>query len=284
MKAFPSAIGILNSIARVGAPRSFQGIRYGYLNRQILDVYPPAMTRPSPTIVFFYGGGWEEGERRNYFFLGSALAARGFTIVIPDYRVYPEVRFPAFIEDAAEAVRWTMDNVEEFGGDRRRLFVMGHSAGAHIAAMLAFDRKRLARVGIDASRDLNSMIGLAGPYDFLPIHSETLKQIFGPEQGLAATQPINFVRADSPPAFLATGRRDKSVDPGNTVRMAARIRSVGGQAKVRLYDRANHRTMIGAFAPTLRFLAPVLDDVVEFAMQESRREIVKDWAARDRIE
>ena len=126
MKAFPSPVDILNAIARIGSPLPLKGIRYGRGRRQVLDIYRSAGQQPSPTIVFFYGGGWEEGERGDYFFVGSALAARGFTVVVPDYRVFPEVRFPAFVEDAAEAVRWTFDHITEFGGDRRRLIVMGH--------------------------------------------------------------------------------------------------------------------------------------------------------------
>ncbi|MEO3433591.1 alpha/beta hydrolase [Inquilinus sp. CAU 1745] len=284
MNASSSSADLLNAVARIGAPKPCRGIRYGRHRRQVLDIYQPSAPRPSPTIVFFYGGGWEEGERGDYFFVGSALATRGFTTVIPDYRVFPEVRFPAFIEDAAEAMRWTADHITEFGGDHGRLIVMGHSAGAHIAAMLAFDRKRLAKVGLDASHDLSVMVGLAGPYDFLPLHSNTLKAIFGPEPALAATQPINFIEADAPPVFLATGRRDRSVDPGNTIRLAERIRSVGGEAEVKLYDRVNHRTLIGAFARPLRFLAPVLEDVAGFALKQNQREPLPSWTvARGRM-
>ena len=279
MKIFPSSADILNAIARIGAPSPHRGVRYGRGSRHILDVYPAVTHGPSPVIVFFYGGGWEEGERGDYFFVGAALAARGFTTVIPDYRVYPEVRFPGFIEDAAAALRWTMDHVAEFGGDHRRIIVMGHSAGAHIAAMLAFDRKWLAKVSLDAGIDLIAMIGLAGPYDFLPLHSETLKEIFGPEERLVTTQPINFVEKGAPPAFLATGRNDRTVDPGNSIRLAERIRLFGGEASVKLYDRVNHRTLIGALARPLRFLAPVLDDVVGFAVEQSCREALPHWTA-----
>ncbi len=279
MRLFPSSVDFLNVIARIGATHPQRAIRYGRRQRHVLDIYPAATDGPSPVIVFFYGGGWEEGERGDYFFVGSALAARGFTAVIPDYRVFPEVRFPAFIEDAAGALRWTMDHIAEFGGDPRRVIVMGHSAGAHISAMLAFDPKWLARVSLDAGRDLKGMIGLAGPYDFLPLHSQTLKEIFGPDKDLAATQPINFVGPGAPPAFLATGTNDKSVDPGNTVRLAERIRLLGGDAETKLYDDVNHRTLIGAFARPLRFLAPVLDDVVGFALKHSRPDALSDWTA-----
>ncbi|WP_379064255.1 alpha/beta hydrolase [Mesorhizobium sp. UC74_2] len=206
------------------------------------------------------------------FFVGSALAARGFTTAIPDYRVFPEVCFPGFLEDGAEAMRWTVDHIAEFGGDPHRVIAMGHSAGAHIAAMLAFDRKWLLGLGLDASVDLSAMIGLAGPYDFLPLHSRTLKQIFGPENCLGDTQPINFVDAFAPPAFLATGKNDRTVEPGNTIRLTERIRCVGGEAETKLYDRVNHRTLIGAFAGPLRFLAPVLDDVADFALKHTHQQ------------
>lgn len=279
MKAFLSPVDFLNVIARIGGTRADKGIRYGRCPRHVLDIYPAAMDGPSPVIIFFYGGGWEGGERSDYLFVGSALARRGFTTVIPDYRVYPEVRFPGFVEDATAAMRWTLDHIADFGGDRRRVIVMGHSAGAHIAAMLAFDRKWLAKASLDANLDICAMIGLAGPYDFLPLRSQTLKQIFGPESDLADTQPINFVDAFAPPAFLATGKNDQTVDPGNTIRLTERIRCVGGEAEMKLYDRVHHSTLIGAFAHPLRFLAPVLDDVVGFALKRTNPQTLPDWTA-----
>lgn len=274
-----SPVDFLNVIARIGARRPHSGIRYGLRPRHILDIYPAGTSQPSPVIVFFYGGGWEEGERSDYLFVGSALAERGFTTVIPDYRVYPEVRFPGFVEDVAAAMRWTMDYIMEFGGDRRRVIVMGHSAGAHIAALLAFDRRWLASVDIDAHTELGAMIGLAGPYDFLPLHSKILKEIFGSQPDLAATQPINFVDAFAPPVFLATGMNDRTVEPGNTIRLAERIRCFGGEAEMKLYNRVEHRTLIGALARPLRFLAPVLDDVVGFALKHTDTKVLPGWPA-----
>ena len=277
MNLLPSPVNFLNAIAKIDAPDARQGMRYGSRPRHVLDVYPAAASHPTPVIVFFYGGGWEGGDRANYFFVGSALASRGFTTVIPDYRVYPEVHFPGFVEDAAAVMRWTVDRIAEFGGDRCKLIVMGHSAGAHIAAMLAFDRKWFASVGLDARLELSAMIGLAGPYDFLPLRSRKLKKIFGPKEGLAATQPINFVDALAPPAFLATGTRDLTVRPANTIRLAERIRKVGGEVEMKLYKSVTHRTLVGAMARPLRFLAPVLDDVTSFARKHSHPQASVDW-------
>lgn len=276
MIALLSPTTILNVIARLGKPSQCREIPYGRHNRQVLDIYRPAVSEPAPIIVFFYGGGWEDGNRADYYFVGAALAKQGFVTVVPDYRVYPEVRFPTFLKDAAHAVRWAREHAAEYGGDPRRIVLMGHSSGAHIAAMLTFDHRWLDAVGIDAGIDVAGMVGLAGPYDFLPLHSETLRQIFGPDSSLAATQPINFVEAGTPPILLASGRADDRVDPGNSSRLADRVRGNGGNAEVRFYPHVGHRVLIGAFAAPLRLLAPVLRDVSEFIRQVPVRACGRD--------
>jgi acetyl esterase/lipase len=207
------------------------------------------------------------------------LAARGFTTVTSDNRIYPEVPFPGFVEDADAAMCWTVDHIAEFGRDRRRVIVIGHSAGPHLAAMLAFDRKWLASVNLDAHVQLSAMIALARPYDFLPLQSQTLKQIFRPENGSAGKKPINFVDAFAPPAFLATGKNDRTVEPGKTIRLFERIRCAGGETEMKRYDRVDHRTLIGALARPLRFLAPVLDDVVGFALKHTDPQARPGWTA-----
>ena len=266
--AFLSPARVLNAIAAIGNFQVKRDIGYAGGKRHQLDVYMPASASGSaPVIVFLYGGGWEEGDKAIYSFVGAALAKSGFVTVIPDYRVYPEVRFPGFLRDAATAVRWAYDHAGEFGGDPSRIVLMGHSAGAHIAAMLTFERQWLAAVELDPARDLKGFVGLAGPYDFLPLHSETLKAIFGPPVQLPATQPIHFVDGTAPPAFLATGRVDTTVNPGNTTRMADRIRTHGGSVSVEIYAHVGHKTLIGAFSLPLQPLAPVLRDTVRFVRQ-----------------
>jgi acetyl esterase/lipase len=179
------------------------------------------------------------------------------------YRVYPEVRYPGFVEDGALAVRWVKDIAARFGGDPTKLFIMGHSAGAYIAAMLVIDDRWLRQVGLKPDRDVAGLIGVSGPYDFLPLRDETLKVIFGgPNQ--TATQPISHVMAGAPPALLVTGTDDDTVDPGNAGRLAARLRASGDDATVVTYPWIGHLGIIGAFAWPLRFLAPVLRDVDAF--------------------
>jgi acetyl esterase/lipase len=260
-----SPASVLNVLASWGRYRLASDIAYAPGARHSLDVYAPEPRRESaPVVVFFYGGNWQEGDKSIYRFVGAALAARGLVAIIPDYRVYPEVRFPGFLEDAASAVRWARDHAAEYGGDPSRLVLMGHSAGAQIAAMLTYDRQWLAAVGLDPDRDVKGLVGLAGPYDFLPLHDATLKIIFGPDDSLAVTQPINFVEPGAPPAFLASGSDDDTVDPGNATRLARRVAEKGGAATVTFYKGVGHRTLIGAFAAPLRPLAPVLRDTVAF--------------------
>jgi acetyl esterase/lipase len=255
---------VLNVIALVGRYRVATDLAYATGPRHLLDVYAPQSASTAPVVVFFYGGNWQEGDKAIYRFVGAALAARGIVTVIPNYRVYPEVRFPDFVEDGALAVRWAHDHAAAFGGDPSRMVLMGHSAGAHIAAMLTYDRQWLAATGLDPNHDLRGLVGLAGPYDFLPLHDETLKIIFGPDGRLPASQPINYVESGAPPAFLATGSADNVVDPGNATRLARKVAAKGDAATVKIYDGIGHRVLIGGFAAPLRPFVPVLRDTVAF--------------------
>ncbi len=259
---------ILNALAPRGGIAVQRDIAYGDGPRRLLDVYAPTEAMDgarsgAPVVVFFYGGGWDTGERAMYRFVGAALAARGAVAVIPDYRLFPEVRFPQFMDDAAQATAWAQRHAGTFGGDGRRVFLMGHSAGAQIAALLALDRRYLPAVGGDA-RELAGVIGLAGPYDFLPLRTEKLKAVFGPEQEWPKSQPINYVSAQAPPMLLATGDDDDTVRPGNTTRLAARLRAAGRPVSEIVYSGIGHRGIIAAMSGVLSFLAPVGDDIERF--------------------
>ncbi len=253
----------LNLLAWCRGMEIARSIAYWESPRQRLDVYRPRSAAKAPMIVFFYGGSWQTGEKGTYLFVAAALAERGCVTIIPDYRVYPEVRYPAFLEDGARAVRWAKDNAARFGGDSDKLFVMGHSAGAYLAAMLALDGRWLQHVNLMPNRDLIGMIGISGPYDFLPLRDAALKEIFGGPNN-PATQPISHVTRGAPPAFLATGKRDETVDPGNAGRLASRLAAAGDRAIVKTYPWVGHLSILGAFAQPLRFLAPILHDVDTF--------------------
>ncbi|WP_376965422.1 alpha/beta hydrolase [Azospirillum sp. A26] len=227
-----------------------------------LDLYRPDRPVPgAPTVVFFYGGNWETGDKGMYRFVAQALTSRGYSVAIPDYRLYPQVRYPEFLRDSAAAVAWVRRHGAEHGAQPGPVAVMGHSAGAYNALMLATDRRWLAEQGLDPARDLRAAVGLAGPYDFLPLQSEMLKDLFGPEKTRPDTQPIAHVAAPLPPLFLATGTADETVLPRNSRNLAAKAREVGGSVRTVEYDDIGHIRIVAALAAPLRWLNPVLDDV-----------------------
>jgi acetyl esterase/lipase len=238
-------------------------IAYAARARQTLDVCRPIGAASAPVVVFFYGGGWRSGRKGLYRYVAKALARRGYVAVVPDYRIYPEVRYPEFIEDAALAVRWVKDNIGRFGGDPATVFLQGHSAGAHIAAMLAIDGRWLQQVELSPHRDIAGLIGLAGPYDYLPLRDETLKVIFGGADR-QETQPIFHVSPGAPPALLLTGSNDRLVEPGNATRLAVRLRAAGNQATVRIYPGVGHYLIVAALAPLLQRLVPVWSHIDGF--------------------
>ena len=260
-----SGLAVINAVEPAGGVRRTADIAYRPGPRGLLDVYRPIHAAPgAPVVVFIYGGGWDSGRRQDYRFVGLSLARRGFVTVIPDYRLYPEVRWPDFLRDNAQAVRWAHDHAADFGGDPRRMVLLGHSAGAYNAAMLALDPRWLAGVGLNARRDLRAVAGLAGPYDFLPLTSDKLRDLFGPPEQRPDTQPINHVSGDAPPLFLGYDAGDTVVRPLNTLHLAEKVRAAGVEVEVRRYTHVNHPLLIGAVAAPLRPLAPVLRDVAAF--------------------
>jgi acetyl esterase/lipase len=233
--------------------------------RGCLDLYlPEKASVPAPTVVFLYGGSWRSGEKRSYRFVGQALASRGYAVAIPDYRLFPEVRFPAFLEDNAAAVAWIADHASEFGLDPARLFLMGHSAGAYNAAMLSLDRRWLGASGIDPRRDLGGFIGLAGPYDFLPLDAD-VAAILGSAPDLRDTQPISFVAGGEAPMLLATGLADTVVRPENSVQLSQAVRAQGGRAELKTYPGIGHIRLVADIATPLQTeRVPVVEDIVAF--------------------
>ncbi len=239
-------------------------IAYGEMARQRLDIYRPDRPAPgAPVVVFFYGGSWQEGNKDGYRFVGQALASRGITAVIPDYRLYPEVTFPAFVEDGADAVAWTRAHIADYGADPDNLFLAGHSAGAHIAAMLAVAPDYLKAAGVPQGA-ISGLIGMAGPYDFLPIVDPTLKTIFAPESAWPRTQPIHFVDGREPPMLLLHGEADETVLPKNTINMADKVNASGGNARIKLYPGVDHVMLIAPLASVLRFKGDELDMIDSF--------------------
>jgi acetyl esterase/lipase len=270
--AASSPLGALNALSPTGASRRIADIAYAGGARHQLDVYVPnEASKPAPVLVFFFGGNWTSGAREEYAFVGRALASRGYVVVIPDYRLYPEVRYPDFLDDAAQAVAWTRRDIAQYGGDPDRMFLMGHSAGAYNAAMLALDGRYLARHGMQSS-SLRGWIGLAGPYDFIPVVNPTARPVFHFPDTPRDSQPVNHVTAAAPPALLIAPEHDKLVNPArNTGGLAQRLRGEHVAVSEIYFPRVSHTTLVGSLAAPLRFLAPTLDTIDRFIAGNAAR-------------
>lgn len=248
-----------------------EGVPFG-THGQKLDIWAPHMLThgPLPVVVFWYGGGWAKGDRTSYAFAGRALAREGFLVVIPDYRKVPDVHFPAFLDDGAEAVAWVQDNVAEHGGDPTRIAFMGHSAGAYEAVMLALDSERLVAAGADPA-NVKAAVGLSGPYDFYPFDKPRSIAAFSQWPRPEETQPIAFARADAPPLLLVTSDGDETVRPRNANNLAAKLQGLGARAEVINYGPLDHEEVVMALSVPFRSKGPVLADSVRFLKAELER-------------
>ena len=237
-----------------------RGVAFGALARDRLDIYRPAAgDRGGPIAMFIYGGGWRSGDRATYGFVGAALAARGITTVIADYRLFPEVRFPAFVEDAARAYAWVSTNLATGAAKRRPIVLIGHSAGAYIAAMLALDERYLSAVGI-VERPAG-LVGLAGPYAFDPTTFPTTAEIFKPADD---ARPVALVRPGAPRTLLMHGLTDETVQLYNTRELATALQAAGADVRKIEYAGIGHMALVLAISRPFRWRAPVLRELVEF--------------------
>ena len=265
--------GLLNAVAALRGHQGPADIAYGPLPRQRFDVYVPGTSidpvdkaAGSPLVIFIYGGSWSMGSRRDYRFAGEALAARGFTVMVVDYRLHPEVKYPGFLEDCARAVGYGLEHARELGADPHRVFLYGHSAGAYNVAMLALDPRWLRASG-HSPDELAGWVGLAGPYNFLPIEDPGVKRVFDWPDTSPDTQPINHVGdvARPLPVFLGAAVHDKLVYPErNSIPLMDRMTARGTAVTFKAYEHVNHALLVGALSWPLTGLAPVLDDSVAF--------------------
>lgn len=278
--AFSSCSGttLLNWASSNGAYSARSEHAYGVHERQHLDIYEPAASSasPAPVVVFFYGGGWRDGSKDMYEFVGSSLAREGIVVVVPDYRLWPEVRYPVFVEDAAAAVAWVQREIERFGGDREQIFVAGHSAGAYMAALVALDERYLIGAGGDPD-GLAGLAALSGPYDFLPLDEGSYLQDVFPVPLRDGSQPLEYASSRALPMLLVHGMDDERVLPLNSVRISEKARTAGSAVRLRLYPGVGHARVVAALAPLLDWVAPTRRDLLEWLSSAiPRPELVED--------
>jgi acetyl esterase/lipase len=264
-----SPAGLINLAVPRAGYHIVRGLAYGPDPRQRLDFYVPDNPGPHmPVLLFFYGGSWQGGTKSLYLAFGQAFASQGILVAIADYRLYPQVRYPAFIQDSARALAYVRDHAGDYGGDTARLFVSGHSAGAYNAMMLAADGTYLKEAGAEIS-DICGVIGIAGPYDFLPLTDSNLIAMFGGAER-RDTQPITYIDGKRPPMLLAYGTADDVVGPGNSERLAAKLKSFGSPVTVKSYPGIGHIGIILSLAPGFRGRTTLRQDMLDFMQSTSR--------------
>ncbi len=254
---------ILNATASDSGYSLTQNVVYDDSTGEKLDIYTPAGASNAPVVVFFFGGRWSSGDKQDYKFVGQALAARGLVAVIPDYRLYPQVHYIELLDDSAHAVAWVHNHIGGYGGNGGRVVVMGHSSGAYNAAMLALDPQYMVRAGGNRSW-IRGMIGLAGPYDFLPITDPDLRDLFGPPETFDNTQPIFHVDGNNPPLLLIHGGKDETVDIKNTNNLFDRVKRAGGAAEKVIYPDLTHSRVLDVLGVRLQDSADVMNKIDVF--------------------
>jgi acetyl esterase/lipase len=259
------AFVVANVPAAFGSYKRRKNVAYGTNPAHRLDVYSPdtPSATPRPLVVFWYGGRWETGDKDDYRFVGAALAEIGAVAVLPNYRHYPIVKMTGFMDDAALAAGWAALHAEELGTDPNRFYLMGHSAGAHIAALLTLNQGYLGVPGRPAP-SIAGMIGLSGPYDFLPLLDPDLQDMFGPPARYPDSQPIHFVRPDAPPMLLVHGLADLVVRPRNSINLAAAMQAQGVAVRLKTYPGLDHGGTVAALSVPARGRAPTLAEIAAF--------------------
>lgn len=266
-------LGALNALLPkdTQTSRILQAVPFGSHPRQKLDVYLPESSKEGrPVVVFLYGGSWNSGRRQDYAFAGHALNSKGYIAVIPDYRLVPEVRYPVFLQDNVAALQWVKQNIAKWAGDASQVYLVGHSAGAYNAVMLSVDSQWTRNIQPDIPK-IAGVVGLAGPYDFLPLKAKTTRAAFVGIEDLSATQPVNLVNKNSAPMLLLTGDQDKLVLPGNSRSLFESAKQTGAPVQFKTYADIGHVKLLLSLSRPLRKSAPTLKDIDLFFKEIGRQ-------------
>lgn len=242
-----------------------ENLAYGPDSLQKLDLYIPAGAKEQllDVIVFFYGGRWTDGSKRDFRFVGGTFTEKNYIVVVPDHRKFPQVRFPAFVEDGAQALAWVYRNISAYYGNPQRIHVVGHSSGAHIGALLTADAHYLAEQGADRSQVVHDFTGLAGPYAFIPDEPD-LENIFGPPSNYLNMQVTTFIDGQQPPMLLLYGDSDTTVRYSNLAKLEEQIHAKGGHVQSIIYHDVGHIGLAAALSWYNPHDASVAGDMVTF--------------------
>jgi acetyl esterase/lipase len=248
-----------------GVARVARDVQYGSDPRQRYDIYRPEVQGPLPLLVFVYGGSWASGDKGPYEFAARAFAAKGYVVVVPDYRLVPQNVYPDFVDDVALAIAAAQRDGARFGADTSRTYLVGHSAGAYNLTQAVLKREVLVRAGVDKVA-IKAVATLAGPFDFLPLDVKSTRAAFGHLSGdaLRDTQPIHHARADAPPFLILHGETDTTVRLRSPHALEKALREAGGDVTLKTYPGVSHVRILLALAKPLRDDPPVLEDVVAF--------------------
>ncbi|MFT5561681.1 MAG: acetyl esterase/lipase [Candidatus Azotimanducaceae bacterium] len=256
-----AGLWLINAIAKSGPYRVVRDVPYGDSVRQRMDQYLLPDHELRPTVVFFYGGNWRSGHKEDYRFVADTLLAAGCNVIIPDYRLYPWVRFGEIRDDAVAALKLACD----LRPADQPLYLLGHSAGAHLGALVTLDRSLLPE---QYRSRLSGFIGLAGPYDYFPFTEDDHWDLFAPEEMYPESRVINFVHADAPPMYLLHGADDTRVRRGHSKSLMEKQLAVGGVARREVYPGLGHVEIILAFSRVHRTRSAVIRHITDFLQSE----------------
>jgi acetyl esterase/lipase len=210
--------------------------------KHLLDIYKPQDLVNAPVLLFIHGGGWQRGDKLLYAYLGRAFASRGFTTVVINYRLSPEVRHPTHVQDVARALAWIYRNISAHGGNPEAIFVMGHSAGGHLAALLALDETYLEVHGLSTSL-IRGVMPMSGVYNLNAIPG--FHSVFTSDpQARHEASPIAHVDEEQPPFFISYAQFDLPTLHEQARELSQRLTAHGTEARLLEAPRKDHITII----------------------------------------
>ncbi len=253
-------VSILNGITPASTFEKTKNVSYGDSSSgEVLDIYRSEKPKAdAPVLMFVHGGSWDSGNKDMYKFLAEGFTKSGYDIVLPNYRLYPDAKFPNFLEDNAKAVAHTS---KAFPG--RSIVLMGHSAGGYNVLMLGLRDEYLKAAGVDLCASVAGIVGLAAPTGIVPLKSERLIEIF-PDRFTGDDAALNNVSAPAPALFLGHGESDTSVYPQNSEALAEKVIARGGKATLKIYPGQSHTDVVKLLSRHFDDDATLKEDVVEF--------------------